>query len=136
MLTTSTSDCLKVNWTAPIYAFFKPATLKFDSDGRAYHFFGCTSPTCVYDAKAVKRYTDTTDSTGTSNLKKHARRCFGGASVDAALKGAKLDTRDSSIHAAFGRQDSKPKPALKRPLTFVELRCVLPNLSLSILLTY
>ncbi|KAJ7748897.1 hypothetical protein B0H16DRAFT_1210865, partial [Mycena metata] len=116
---------LKEHWTAPIYSFFKPAQLKFDSDGRAYHYFRCTSTTCKYNAKAVKRYTDTTDATGTSNLKKHARKCFGDAAVDAAVKGAKLDTRDSSIHAAFGRSSSKPKPVLSRPFTLVELRAIL-----------
>ncbi|KAJ7712310.1 hypothetical protein B0H16DRAFT_1744228 [Mycena metata] len=63
-------DRLKEHWTAPIYSFFKPAQLKFDSDGHAYHYFHCTSTTCKYDAKAAKHYTDTTNATGTSNLKK------------------------------------------------------------------
>ncbi|KAJ7937979.1 hypothetical protein B0H13DRAFT_2302081 [Mycena leptocephala] len=103
-------DRLKANWTAPIYSFFKPPTLEFDHNDRPYHMFRCASTTCQFDSKGVKRFADTSDSTGTSNLKKHARKCFGEATVDAALQGAKLDTHDSSIHAAFGHQNSKPNP--------------------------
>ncbi|KAJ7849028.1 hypothetical protein B0H13DRAFT_2403549, partial [Mycena leptocephala] len=117
-------DRLKVKWTAPVYSFFKPPTLKFDGD-RPYHSFHCASTTCKYDAKVVKRYADTTDATGTSNLKKHARRCFGAEVVDAAIAGAKVDSGDSSIHAAFGQQSAKPARAPNRPLTYVELRATL-----------
>jgi hypothetical protein len=96
--------------------------LKFDDNERPYHFFPCLSSTCKFDAKGVKRFADTTDATGTSNLKKHARKCFGESLIDAALSGAKVDTKDSSIHAAFGRQDAKPKPVPNHPLTRVELQ--------------
>ncbi|KAJ7623108.1 hypothetical protein DFH06DRAFT_936973, partial [Mycena polygramma] len=59
-------------WVAPIYTFFEPPTLKFDTDGRPYHSFICNSTTCKGNTNIVKCYADTSDSTGTSNLKKHA----------------------------------------------------------------
>ncbi|KAJ6543180.1 hypothetical protein B0H10DRAFT_1760714, partial [Mycena sp. CBHHK59/15] len=118
-------DHLKANWTTPIYSFFKPPTLEFDHNDRPYHMFRCASTTCQFNSKGVKDFADTSDSTGTSNLEKHARKCFGEATVDTALQGAKLDTHNLSIHAAFGHQNSKPKPAPNRPLTLVELRATL-----------
>ncbi|KAJ7587040.1 hypothetical protein C8J56DRAFT_786832, partial [Mycena floridula] len=109
-------------WTAPIYQFFKPPVLKFDDTGRPYHWFACDLKTCRgQGAHGVKRYADTSDSSGTKNLKRHAKTCFGEDALMAADK-AKSQPQDQST-TAWGRQSSKPAP--HKPFTLSTMQATL-----------
>jgi hypothetical protein len=82
--------------------------------GRRCHIFRCNAKTCQQKTREVKRYLDTNDAKSTSNLRKHAKRCWGDeivATADQAknanevrattVSGA-LDSK--SITAAFERK--------------------------------
>jgi hypothetical protein len=45
--------------------------------GRRCHIFRCNAQTCKQKTWEVKRYLDTNDAKSTSNLRKHAKRCWG-----------------------------------------------------------
>jgi hypothetical protein len=68
------TERLKKSWTAPIYGFYK-ADVKIGYDeGRKYHLFRCDGRSCT---ETIRRYLDTKDRSSTSNLRKHARTCWG-----------------------------------------------------------
>ena len=94
-------------WNSPIYAFFRPVPdIEQDEDGRWYHRFHCFAKSCK---GSVKRYLDTKDSGSTSNMRKHAKICWGAETVQAAMDASNLDGarsvlanhKDGSIAAAF-----------------------------------
>lgn len=101
-------------WNAPIYAFFRPFPLVEIVNGRRCHSFQCGAKNCLHKTRAVRRYLDKKDSNSTSNMRKHAKRCWG----EDVLKEADLvktadELRDltirgvlseSSITAAFERK--------------------------------
>ncbi|KAI0270918.1 hypothetical protein BGY98DRAFT_883170, partial [Russula aff. rugulosa BPL654] len=113
------TDRLSKDWNAPIYAFFHPVP-SIDYVGnpsRRIHVFECNAKSCKgkgFNRRHVRRYLDTADGTSTSNLRRHAKICWGEEAVAAAdaakLHGAarevvekSLGMPDGSITAMFER---------------------------------
>jgi hypothetical protein len=112
----STSERLKKDWNAAIYAFFEPTPEIVYIKERRVHVFRCLAKSCKGKgrphARLVNRFLDTKDAKSTSNLLKHARVCWGRETVEAAnitnLDGAreavgKNELKDGSLTAVFER---------------------------------
>jgi hypothetical protein len=81
------TDQLTKDWTAPIYAFFKPTPIVEYVDGCHCHTFQCTARTCKCKSRGIQRFLDKGDTKSMSNMCKHAKKCWGDnivASVDNA----------------------------------------------------
>ncbi|KAA1478817.1 hypothetical protein DENSPDRAFT_788475 [Dentipellis sp. KUC8613] len=101
---------LQAKCTSAIYAFSDPTPIITYRNSRKYHTFTCLSKGC---GKQVSRCLQTTDAMSTSNMRKHARQCWGEDVVRAAdLAGnvsvardkvTKPFLKDGSITAAFVR---------------------------------
>jgi hypothetical protein len=104
------------HWNTPIYAFFKPTPAIDLIAGRRAHVFSCSAKVCKGKGRHgqdVRRYLNTADVTSTSNLRRHAKACWGEETVAAAgsvkdvyaarIVLAKSTPRDGSITAAFER---------------------------------
>lgn len=73
--------------------------------GRRTHIFECNAKICKgkgQNGRNVRRYLDTSDAKSTSNLRRHAKVCWGEEAVEAASQ-----TKD--VHAARDAM-SKAKP--------------------------
>lgn len=101
-------------WTSYIYAFYKPDPLIDHIEGRRCHIFLCAKPGCQ---SRQRRYLDGSNRTGTGNMHKHAKRCWGLEAVRAAEKVGTKDgarsavdalKRDGSIKAAFANISKRP----------------------------
>lgn len=64
-----------------IYAFFHPVPNVDYDNGRKFHEFTCSAKGCQ---KKIRRYLDTKDAKSTSNLRKHAKLCWGMDTINAA----------------------------------------------------
>ena len=64
---------LTKEWTAPIYAFFLPTPVIEYIKGRHCHAFRCAAKSCQH---YVRRFLDTGDAKSTSNMWKHAKKCW------------------------------------------------------------
>ncbi|KAJ7340624.1 hypothetical protein DFH08DRAFT_963494 [Mycena albidolilacea] len=115
-------DALKAKWTSPIYGFFRSDVTIDYTDGRKYHFFQCVARHCKSKENGVKRYQDNTDRSSTSNLKKHARQCFGAAAVNSAIEGKTQPRPDGSIFEAFARTGQAQTTSTSRTLSDAEIR--------------
>ena len=98
---------MQEDWNAPIYAFYKPTPAIGYEGGRRYYEFKCAAKGCK---KGIRRYLDTKDAKSTSNMRKHAKNCWGADTVlaadnakDVGMARDILKQRDSSITAAFER---------------------------------
>ena len=100
---------LKKDWNAPIYAFFQPNPIVDHENGRRFHEFTCATKGCQ---KKIRHFLDKKDATSTSNLRKHAKVCWGAETINAAdqTKDASeaqslvsLGHKDGSITAVFER---------------------------------
>jgi hypothetical protein len=101
-------------WTSPIYVFFKRTPrIEYISDRRV-HVFECAAGRCKgKNGKDVRRFLDKGDRKSTSNLRKHAKICWGTEAVEAADNTRDVDAareilsktklRDGSITAEFAR---------------------------------
>ncbi|KAF8258098.1 hypothetical protein EI94DRAFT_1527355, partial [Lactarius quietus] len=69
---------LSKDWDAPIYAFFKPMPVVEYIDQCKAHVFECTAHSCH------GRFLDTGDAKSTSNLRRHAKLCWGEENVTMA----------------------------------------------------
>ncbi|KAF8076913.1 hypothetical protein FPV67DRAFT_1559261 [Lyophyllum atratum] len=100
---------LSAEWRSPIYAFFKPMPLVLEIDGRRVHQFVCSAKSCKgrgRDARTVNRYLDTKDARSTSNLRKHAKTCWGIEAIAAADATKDVDAAREVIRMAGGRDGS------------------------------
>ncbi|KAJ7343896.1 hypothetical protein DFH08DRAFT_701908, partial [Mycena albidolilacea] len=116
----------KHKWTSPIYTVFKDnvKTVTDSHDGRKYQAFKCNAPGGCKSKSGVNGDPHS-DRSSTSNLKKHAKHCWGSNVVEARLKGVAADTtRDGSIFAAFVRSEECPVNVSHRTHTKPEFRCV------------
>jgi len=73
-------------WDAPVYAFFRPTPAIVYVEGRKVHVFECAASHCKCKTRFIRRYIDTGDISSTSNLRRHAIRCWGDEAVAAADK--------------------------------------------------
>ena len=103
---------LMKRWVAPVYAFFRPTPAIVYVEGRTVHIFECAASHCKCKTRFIRRYIDTGDISSTSNLRRHAIRCWGDEAVSAADKtsNAKVAREaisnkepNGSITAAFER---------------------------------
>jgi hypothetical protein len=120
-------DSLKVKWTSPVYGFFRADVTVAYADGRKYHFFPCAARHCKSKDNGVRRYQDNQDWSSTSNLKKHARHCFGDTAVQSAIDGKTKLSADGSIFEAFvGNKQTRTTPTA-RTLSDVEIQSVISS---------
>ena len=106
---------LSRDWNSLIYVFFKSTPSIEYIKGRRVHVFECNAKHCKGKGNGcmVRRYLDTTDAKSTSNLRKHAKICWGEEAVMAADQTRdvlaahealeKMSTKDGSILEAFER---------------------------------
>ena len=106
------------DWNAPVYAFFRPTPSIMYIDDHQVHVFTCNAKTCKRKGKngqEVWRYLNTADALSMSNLRWHAKICWGEEIVAAvsntkdvhATRGvlAKMSlSRNGSITATFQRE--------------------------------
>jgi len=101
-------------WSSPIYVFFKQTPRIEYVEGRRAHVFVCAAGHCKgKNGRGVRRFLDKGDKKSTSNLRKHAKICWGSEAVDAANNTHDVDAaheillkakvRDGSITAEFKR---------------------------------
>jgi hypothetical protein len=125
---------LSNDWNSPIYAFFKPTpSIEYVKDRRV-HVFECSARHCKGkgNGRMVRRYLDTGDAKSTSNLRKHAKVCWGVETVAEADEkrnlGAALDGlkkfKDGSITEAFERTGKGKATYSHRQHTTTQSRCV------------
>jgi hypothetical protein len=105
----STIERMKKKWNAPIYGFFGATPDIEYKDNRRAHLFRCSAKGC---STVVRRFVGRDAST--SNLIKHAKKCWGDDTVKAAsdakdahevretVVGSIL--KDGSITAVFARK--------------------------------
>ncbi|KAJ7224709.1 hypothetical protein GGX14DRAFT_350609, partial [Mycena pura] len=86
---------------------------------------------CKNKAKGTSRYqtnkdgSKAADRSSTSNLMKHATKCWGGDVVKARMQGVDAQARDGSIFSAFARAHERPALPSDRTLSEAELRHIL-----------
>jgi hypothetical protein len=101
-------------WTSPIYVFFKTKPRIEYIDDRKAHVFQCASGRCKgRNGRDVRRYQDKGDRNSTSNLRKHAKICWGEDAVASADSTCDVEAarevliksglRDRSITGEFER---------------------------------
>src|SRR5882757_6733512 len=102
------------DWSAPVYAFFNPIPVVDHIKGHCVHIFTCAAKSCNgkgKNSREVQRFLATSNATSTSNLRRHAKSCWGEETVEAASSAKNVHaarsvlakTKDGSITAAFGR---------------------------------
>ncbi len=105
---------LKKTWNSPIYGFFHAEPNIEVVTGRRCHQFICLADRCKgqgHNRKTVRRYLDTSDAKSTSNLRKHAERCFGveivkksvGSTVGAVREGVMQQRGNGTLPYAFDK---------------------------------
>jgi hypothetical protein len=75
---------LSKDWDAPIYTFFKPTPAIEYIDHHKAHVFECAAHNCQGRSRFVRWYLDTGDVKSTSNLRRHAKGCWGEETMSAA----------------------------------------------------
>ncbi|KAF8798677.1 hypothetical protein BYT27DRAFT_7122876 [Phlegmacium glaucopus] len=77
---------LSKEWNSSIYVFFKQIPSITYIKDRRVHIFECAAARCLDkgNGRMVRRYLDTGDAKSTSNLRKHAKICWGDEAVAAA----------------------------------------------------
>lgn len=102
-------------WNSHIYAFFDPIPAIEYVDGRRVHVFRCNAKACTckgIHGRFVCRLLDSKDAKSMSNLRRHAKGCWGDDAVESS-KGVNVEAareiigrgklRDGSLTAAFER---------------------------------
>ncbi|KAJ7016341.1 hypothetical protein C8F04DRAFT_981906, partial [Mycena alexandri] len=85
---------------------------------------------CKAAAKGISRYqtnkdgSKAADRSSTSNLMKHAKKCWGADVVKARMQGVEAQAKDGSIFSAFARAKDRPVAPSDRTLTEAELSIV------------
>ncbi len=64
---------MRKTWDSVIYAFYEEAEVRYVMQRRV-HTFKCSNRGC---SRCINRYLDTKDVGSTSNLRRHARKCWG-----------------------------------------------------------
>ncbi len=125
---------LQKGWKAPVYALYRPDVEIVHKGTRVIHRFFCAGPGCK---QYVNRYIDGNDSTSTSNLRTHIKKCVGWGpgtleaidkvnTKEEALKALQKVTRGevASIKMAFERTGKGKVSYSTRQLTTTESRYV------------
>ena len=129
------SEQLSKDWNSPIYIFFRPTPLIKYINKHRVHVFKCNAKHCKGkgNGRMVRRYLDTSDVKSTSNLRKHAKVCWGEETVTAADQTRDINAacealkkiKNRSIIEAFERVAKKGKVTYShRQHTTTESRCI------------
>ena len=62
------------SWDAPVYGFYAPTPDIIHHNSRRCHIFKCAAVGC---GSGIRRFLDTNDRRSTSNLRAHAKKCWG-----------------------------------------------------------
>lgn len=62
------------SWDSPVYGLYEPIPSIEEVDGHRCHVFKCAAVGCNHK---IRRYLDTNDKGSTSNLRTHAKKCWG-----------------------------------------------------------
>jgi hypothetical protein len=132
---------LSQTWNSPIYAFFEPRPKITVVKGRRSHEFICSAVVCKgngSDRRVVRRFLDTADKGSTSNMRKHAKHCWGDDIIKKADEAkdeltienirkslAEATIQDGSIVACFDRKGKAKVKYMTRQYTYEESRSVL-----------
>jgi hypothetical protein len=96
---------LTKDWTAPVYAFFKPTPTVEYVEGRRCHVFHCTARMCKNKSRGVRRFLDKGDAKSTGNMRKHAKKCWGDDVVGHADKASNAnEVRQTTVKATLDPQ--------------------------------
>ncbi|KAH9912530.1 uncharacterized protein BXZ73DRAFT_55587 [Epithele typhae] len=120
-------------WGSHAYGFFDPRPAVKEIQGRRAHVFRCSATICRGSTRNVNRFLNTGDVSSTSNLLKHATKCFGHEAVDRA-RNNKLSaeqvranivkaTTSESINKYFKATSKNTVTYSHRQLTASETRC-------------
>jgi len=131
---------LTKEWTVPVYAFFRPIpTIKY-VDGLHSYMFQWAAFECMHKARGVCRFLDKEDEKSTSNMHKHAKKCWGDVvvmSTDSTKNANELwattvmgTLNPQLIMAAFEWNGKEKVKYLHRQHTKTEARAKLSNESL------
>ena len=71
-------------WVAPAYVFFKPSACVEYVKGHKAHVFECIAAHCHCKSRYVRHFLYTRDTSLTSNLRRHAKICWGDEVIKAA----------------------------------------------------
>jgi len=134
-----------LGWKSPVYGFYQPEVVVGYLHRRKFHEFSCAKKGCgtkirrYLDASAKNKTGQATNSRSTSNLRGHAKACFGKQMVK-SVAGMKIDVVRQKIlgkmpQRAFNAElDIKDEHGRTKKLTFTvrnqtpeELRCVLTS---------
>jgi hypothetical protein len=127
-------DRLCKDWDARIYIFFRAIPSIEYVDSRKSHVFKCGATQCHYRTRFVRRYLDKSDAKSTSNLRRHAKACWGIEVVAAADASRDVNAArdalanhkeiDGSITALFQRIGKRGATYSHRQHTREEARIV------------
>ncbi|KAG1871906.1 hypothetical protein C8R48DRAFT_574158, partial [Suillus tomentosus] len=85
---------LTKDWIAPIYSFFNPVPVIGHVNGRRFHAFSCCAKGCN---QSIRRFLDKADAKSTSNMRKHAKKCWGRETVEIVDKAKNATVARESI---------------------------------------
>ncbi|KAG1760281.1 hypothetical protein EDD22DRAFT_781373, partial [Suillus occidentalis] len=85
---------LMKDWTAPIYSFFNPVPVIGHVNGQRFHAFSCCTKGCN---QSIRRFLDKADAKSTSNMRKHAKKCWGTETVEIVDKAKNATVARESI---------------------------------------
>ena len=77
-------DHLSKKWDAPVYVFFKHSPTIEYIENRKAHIFQCDATCCHCKSRSVQHFLYTGDTSLASNLRQHAKICWGADVVAAA----------------------------------------------------
>ena len=80
----SFTEHLRKDWDAPIYVFFKPIPTIEYVHGRKAHVFECAASSCYCKNRSIRQFLDKGDARSTTNMRWHAKVCWGKEAVTAA----------------------------------------------------
>lgn len=130
--TYTTLEKLRKSWTSPIYGFFTPDPIFHEVNGCRCVEFVCGANFCKKkgaNQRWVRRFLDTTDRASTSNLRRHARKCWGKEIVECSLQSDVATMRnglgnqkDGSLPAAFKAKGKSVVTYSTRLLTKTDVR--------------
>jgi hypothetical protein len=98
------------SWDAPVYGFYMPIPDIIYHNGRRSHVFKCAAVGC---GTKVRRYLDTNDRGSTSNLRLHAKRCWG----DEAFNKANELKDVAKVREAVGKARNSPNGNIEAMFT-------------------
>ncbi|KAJ6459293.1 hypothetical protein C8R45DRAFT_843505, partial [Mycena sanguinolenta] len=105
------SEKAKRSWTSTIYAFYDGDIDIEYRTGNVHHVFTCAARGCGH---RVSRNQATKDRNSTKNLNKHAKKCWGDETLDAAAALGSLNKARTLLAANKGAKTQRITDIFKR----------------------